>query len=191
VSRVCTARLCELIQECRAQDEAAWLEFQSRFARIADRVLGRFPNLSQLEREEAQDNARVSAALEINAGRVKATTDGAMVSFMKTVVVNAARDVWRRRRPNDPLPPVLRDDGPSPAERAKFKAQLDCAERVIGTWNPDDRFIFAMKLEQVPSAVIKADLQRLFCLFITVEAVDVRYFRLRAKVRHECGTADD
>jgi len=186
-----TTRLSELVQACRARDDAAWLEFQGCFARIAGRVLERFPNLTRLEREEAQDNARVNVALEIDGGRVKATTDAAVVSFIKTVVSNAARDVWRRRRPNDPLPPLLRDEGPSPAERAKFRMQLECAEQVIGAWNPDDRLIFAMKLEQVPSATIKAELERLFRLFITVEAVDVRYFRLRARVREQCGAGDE
>jgi DNA-directed RNA polymerase specialized sigma24 family protein len=178
--------LGELLVRCRGQEEAAWGEFRTWFRRVAAHVLGRFPNLSPLEREEAEDEARVTVALEISGNRITGTTDGAIASFVRAVVTNAARDVWRRRRPGEPLPPLLRDEDPSPAERAMFQAQLECAETVIRSWSPDNRFIFMMKIERVTAATIKADLERLFGLFLSIETIDVRFFRLRREVRRRC-----
>lgn len=156
-------------------------------------MLGQFGNLTPLEREEAQDDARVRIALEIEGQRIKAETDGAAVSFMRTVVTNAARDIWRRRRPHEPLPPLLRDGGPSPAERARDRATLQCIERLAQSWSLENRLIFALKLEGTPSTAICADLDRLCGLAISVEAVDVRFSRLRAELRRLCGedAADD
>jgi len=185
-----SGKLLDLIQRCRNHDEAAWAEFRAWFGRVAARVLSRFSNLTPVEREEAQDDARVKVALEIEAGRITAETDGGVVMFIRTVVLNTARDAWRRRRPNDPLPPMLRDQSPSPAEQARFKAQLDCIQALSETWSVDNRFVFGMKLQQVPSTIIKGDLERLFGLFITVEAVDVRFFRLRAELRRRCEIED-
>ena len=178
--------LVSLLERCRDQDAAAWREFRQRFGRIAGRVLAGFGNLTPLEREEAEDTARVATSLEIDAGRIKAATDGAVVGFLRTVISNAARDVWRRRRPGEPLPPLLDDGAPSPLARARQHAELDCAQRVIASWDSTSRFIFLMKLESVSTAVIKADLERLFNVFLSPEAVDVRFFRLRADVRRQC-----
>jgi hypothetical protein len=125
-------------------------------------------------------------ALEISGDRITATTDGAIVSFARTVIMNAARDVWRRRRPATSLPPLLRDESPSPAERAKSQAQIECAERVIRSWSPENRFLLMMKLEGVAAATIKTDLERLFGLFVSTETIDVRFFRLRGEVRQRC-----
>ena len=69
--------------------------------------------------------------------------------------------------------------------------KLECAEQVLQTWNADDRFIFVMKVERVTAGTIKADLERLFGVFITVGAVDVRFFRLRAELRRRCLSGPD
>jgi hypothetical protein len=181
--------LVRLLERCREQDAAAWREFRQRFGRVARRALAGFGNLTPLEREEAEDTARVAVSLEIEGGRVKATTDGAVVGFLRTVITNAARDVWRRRRPGEPLPPRLSDRAPSPLARTGQRAELDCAERVILAWDSTNRFIFLMKLEGVSTAAIKADLARLFNVFLSAEAVDVRFFRLRADLRRQCWQA--
>ena len=54
------------------------------------------------------------------------------------------------------------------------------------TWPPQDQFIFMMKLEQIPSAQIKMDLERVYGVFVTIGAVDVKFSRLRADVRDHC-----
>jgi hypothetical protein len=182
-----------LLERCRGQEEAAWDEFHGWFRRLAAGVLSRFQNLSPVEREEAEDSARVAVALEVSGDRITGTTDGAIVSFVRTVLTNAARDVWRRRRPGTPLPPLLRDEGPSPAERARFQVQLECAETLVRSWSAENRFIFVMKLERAATASIKADLERLFGSFVSARTVDVRFFRLRNEVRRRCldGASDE
>ena len=72
------------------------------------------------------------------------------------------------------------DGGASPQEQVDLASRLACVEKEIGAWSPDSRFIFMMKLEQVSTAGIKLDLERLYGVFLTTEAVDVRYFRLRS-----------
>lgn len=182
-------QLCRLLERCHEQDEGAWAEFHPRFHRLAAQVLARFSNLTPLEREEAEDAARVAVALEINKGQMKATTDGAAIGFMRAVLTNAARDVWRRRRPSDPLPSTVAADAPSPWDETQSRVQLEGVERAIQSWSAENRFVFMMKLQEVSAATIKADLERLFGLFITTEAVDVRYFRLRQELRRRCGDA--
>ncbi len=178
--------IVELLGRCRKSDEAAWAEFRPWFRRVATRVLGRFTTLSPVEREEVEDFARVAVAMAISEGRVKAQTDGEAVSYVRTVVTNAARDAWRRHRAEDPLPLLLRDNRPSAHERLDQTGRLECVERVIASWTADNRFVFMMKLESVSTAAIKADLERLFGLFVTTQAVDVRYFRLRNALRRAC-----
>jgi len=185
-----TSSLGELLERCREQDESAWAEFRSSFHRIALRVLARFRGLSRLEKEEAEDTARVAVAIEISEGRVKAKTDGEAVSYARTVVTNAARDVWRRRRPGAPLPMFLRDGQPSPLDRASVAALLRRTKELIDSWSAENRFVFMMKLENVSTLAIKEDLERLFGVFLTPEAVDVRFFRLRAVVREYCSKGD-
>jgi hypothetical protein len=157
---------------------------------VAWRVLARFPALSPLEREEIEDGARVAVALAISEGRVRAGSDGEAVSYVRTVVTNAARDAWQRRRAEVPLPELLKDGGASPQEQVDLASRLACVEQEIGSWSPDSRFIFMMKLEQVSTAGIKLDLERLFGVFVTTEAVDVRYFRLRSALRRACLDGD-
>lgn len=175
--------LVDLLRRCRAQEESAWTEFRGWFHGLAARVLARFANLTPLEREEAEDMARVSIALEVGDGRVKAEGDGAVVGYARIVLANAARDVWRRRRPQEPLPPDLGDRSPTPAERAAVRAELARLERRIGAWSAEDRFIFVMKLDGASTATIQADLARLFGRHVSPEAIDVRVHRLRGALR--------
>jgi DNA-directed RNA polymerase specialized sigma24 family protein len=153
----------------------------------------RFPTLSFLEKEEIEDSARVAVAIEISQGRVKAKSDGEITSYVRTVITNAACDVWRRRRPGQELPLFLGGDGRSPLDRASIRDQLGCVENLVNSWSPENRFIFMMKLEQVTAGTIKRDLERLFGTFITTEAIDVRFFRLRSTLRRQClgGDGDD
>jgi len=146
-------------------------------------VLARFPNLTPVEREEAEDVARVAMALEVSEGRVKSEADGAVVGYARVVLANAARDAWRRRRPSEPLPRDLTDRGPTPAERVALQAELSRLEGLVGAWSAEDRFIFVMKLDGVSTATIKADLERLYGRYVTPEAIDVRFHRLRARLR--------
>lgn len=178
--------LGELFEQCREQDESAWAEYRAWFHRIALRVLGRLGGLSRLESEEVEDTARVKVAVEISEGRVRAKTDGEAVSYARTVLTNAARDTWRRRRSGELLPPWLSDDRPSPLDRATAANLLGRAEALVASWSPENRFIFLMKVENVSAQTIKGDLERLFGLFLTVEAVDVRFFRLRVTLRERC-----
>ena len=178
--------IVELFGRCRKSDEAAWAEFRPWFRRVATRVLGRFATLSPVEREQVEDFARVAVAMAISEGRINAQTDGEAVSYVRTVVTNAARDAWRRHRAEEPLPLLLRDNRPSAHERLDQTGRLQCVEKVIASWTADNRFVFMMKLESVSTAAIKADLERLFGLFVTTEAVDVRFFRLRNALRRAC-----
>lgn len=156
------------------------------FRRLARRVLARFSDLTPLEREEAEDAARVKVALEISHHGITGTSSGEITNFAKRVVTNCARDIWKRRRLNEPLPPLLRDEGPSPWEAAKFQGQLECAKSVLAAWSQENRWIFMMKLNNVTAATIKADLERLFGTYIAVESVDARFSRLRAELRRRC-----
>ncbi len=149
-------------------------------------MLARFPNLSELERGEAEDRARANVSERMLLGRVKGLTDWEIRGFVHTVLINCARDVWRQRRPAEPLPPRLRDTGPRPDRQAELRAKLECAKKLMRTWPKQDQFIFMMKLEEVPAATIKTDLERLYGVFVTVGAVDVKFSRLRAAVRDHC-----
>jgi hypothetical protein len=68
----------------------------------------------------------------------------------------------------------------------EIRSKLECSKKLIRTWPPEDQFIFMMKLEQVPAATIKVDLERLYGVFVTIGAVDVKFSRLRASVRDHC-----
>lgn len=178
--------LLDVLRRCQNHDEAAWQVFHVWFRRLASRVLTRFPDLSPLEREEAEDAARVKVALEISHHGITGTSSGEITNFGKRVVTNCARDIWKRRRPTEPLPPLLRDDGPSPFEAAKFQSEIECAKRVLAEWGQENRCIFMMKLDNIAAATIKADLERLFGLYIAIESVDARFSRLRAELRQRC-----
>ena len=178
--------LPELIRRCRGGDAAGWAQFLVWFRLIAVRVLARFRNLSEVERGEAEDRARAKVFSEIMSGGIKGASNWEIRGFVHTVVTNTARDVWRQRRPVEPLPPLLRSGDPWPDRRAELRVQLDCVKHLVWTWPPQDQFIFIMKLEQVPAATIKADLERLYGVFVTVGAVDVKFSRLRSHIRDEC-----
>jgi hypothetical protein len=178
--------LADLLERCRLRDETAWHAFHEWYGRLARRVLARYPTLTPVEREEAQDAARVRLAVQISDGKVRGTTGGEITNFAKVLLVNCARDVWKRKRPMEPLPPFLRDEGPSPWETARFSAQLDCARQLIDSWSADDRLIFLMKQENVSASLIKADVARLFGFFISEAAVDTRVYRLRNELRRHC-----
>jgi hypothetical protein len=151
----------------------------------------RFRNLTDVERGEAEDRARAKVSAEIMSGGVRGETNWEIRGFVQTVVTNSARDVWRQRRPEEPLPPLLRDqDGPWPDRWAELRAKLECSKKLMKTWPPPDQFIFMMKLEQVPASTIKLDLERLYGVFVTVGAVDVKFSRLRANVRDHCFGVD-
>lgn len=178
--------LLDLLRRCQNHDEAAWQDFHLWFRRLARRVLTRFPDLSPLEREEAEDAARVKVALQISHDGITGTSSGEITNFGKRVVTNCARDIWKGRRPSEPLPPLLRDGGPSPFEAAKFQAEIECARGLLAGWSQENRCIFMMKLDNIAAATIKADLGRLFGLYIAVESVDARFSRLRAELRQRC-----
>ncbi|MBI2206102.1 MAG: hypothetical protein HYU41_19875 [Candidatus Rokubacteria bacterium] len=179
-----TSRIVELLRRCREHEEAAWSDFHVWFRQIAARVLDGFRNLTPVEREEAEDTARVTMALGITDGRVRAEGDGAAVTYARVVITNAARDIWRRRRPTEPLPAGLEDAAPTAAQRAALLDELGRIERAVGAWNAEDRFIFVMKLHGGSTAAIRADLERLYGTYVSAEAIDVRFHRLRRQLRH-------
>lgn len=175
-----------LIRRCSANDEVAWEEFCSCFRRVTAGILSGFQNLHPVERELAGDNARANIVKAVLGGRIEGTTNGEILGFFQTVATNCARDVWRERHPTDPLPPLLRDLNPSPFEAARSRAQLECVRKVMGSWPPDNQFLFVMKLDRVTTATIKADLERKFHVFISPEGVDTRFHRLREELRQRC-----
>lgn len=179
-----------LLRRCRVNDEAAWEEVYVCLRRVTAGVLSGFQNLSPIERELAGENARaniIGAALE---GRIGGTTNGEILRFFQGVVTNCARDVWRGRHPTEPLPPLLRDCSPSPLEATRARAQLDCVRKAVQSWPSDNRFLFVMKVNGVTTAAIKADLERRFHVFISLEAVDTRFHRLREELRRRCEGTD-
>ena len=177
-----------ILRRCQANEEAAWEEFCSCLRRVTIGVLSRFQNLTPIERELAGEQARahiLDAALE---GRIEGATNGQLLRFLRTVVINCARDVWRQRHPMETLPDNLRDRNPSPAEAAATRAQLNCVRKIMQSWTPDNRFIFLMKLNRVSAAGIKTDLERIFHVAIGTEAIDTRFHRLREELRRRCGS---
>jgi hypothetical protein len=152
-------------------------------------VLSGFQNLSPLERELAADNARANIISAMLEARIEGTTNGEILRFFQTVVTNCARDVWRERHPTEPLPPGLRDRGASPLEAARSRMQLECVRKVMESWSADNRFLFVMKLNGVTTLAIKGDLEHRFRVFISPEAVDVRFHRLRQELRRRCEEA--
>jgi DNA-directed RNA polymerase specialized sigma24 family protein len=176
-----------LVRRCSRGGNDACKILLATFTRVAGWVLAGFRNLSRLEREEAEDAARVKVFEKLTVDGLQADTDGAVVAFFRAAVYNSAIDVWRRRVPTGPWADVTDEAPGSPHHSAQQRAALECAEQVIHSWDPEDRFIFIMKLDGAPTATIKTDLERLFGLFITTGAVDVRFSRLRADVRERCG----
>jgi len=185
-----TIDLPGLLRRCRASDDSAWEECYACVRRVTAGVLSGFQNLSPLERELAADNARANIISAMLEARIQGTTNGEILRFFQTVVTNCARDVWRERHPTDPLPPGLRDRSPSPLEAARSRMQLECVRKVMESWSEDNRFLLVMKLNRVSTVDIKTDLERRFHKFISPEAVDVRFHRLRQEPRRQCeGTA--
>lgn len=176
----------DLLRRCRESDEEAWSEVFHLFRRVARRVLNGFPNLTSAEREDAEDRALTTLVAEVQRDGLRGTSRGEMVAFVRVVVTNSARDAWRRRRPTEPLPPGLREDGPNPAHRTEIRSQLDCARAIIASWPPIDQFVFIMKLEDVSAAAISVDAERLYGMSLTSGAIDVKFSRLRAQLRQRC-----
>lgn len=176
----------DLLRRCRESDEEAWSELLYFFRQVARRVLNGFPNLTPVEREEAEDDARATLVTEVQRDGLRGTSRGEMVAFVRVVVINSARDIWRRHRPTEPPPPDLGEDGANPAHDAAIRQQLDRARTIIASWPPIDRFVFIMKLNNVSAAAISADAARLYGVSLTTGAVDVKYSRLRAQLRRQC-----
>ena len=179
-----------LLRRCLANDEAAWGECYACVRRVSAGILSRFQNLSPVERELAGDNARAKIVGAIVEGRVEGGTTGEILKFFQTVVTNCAHDAWRTRHRADPLPPTLQDQTPSPFEAARSRAQLECVDKVVHSWSADDRFLLIMKVNGVTTASIKTDLERRFHVFISSEAIDTRFHRLREQLRQRCERKD-
>ncbi len=175
-----------LLRRCLASDETAWEECYACIRRVSAGILSRFQNLSPVEREMAGDNARANIVSAILDGRIERGTNGEILGFFRTVVTNCAHDAWRARHPAGPLHPTLQDRAPSPFEAARSKAQLDCVHKVVQSWSADDRFLLIMKVNGVTTATIKTDLERMFHVFISSEAIDTRCHRLREQLRQRC-----
>jgi len=114
---------------------------------------------------------------------MNAAGEGAVVAYARVVIVNAARDVWRRRRPSEPLPFEVHDGAPSAMELASLRSAVDRIERAVHGWTTEDRFVFVMKLDGFSTAAIRADLARRFGTYVSAEAIDVRFHRLRKTLR--------
>jgi len=171
---------------CRKDDHAAWQEFLRRLHSLARGVLWRYW-LSPLEREEIEDRVRVNLVQAIMAGRFDQMEDPAR--YITAAVRNAARDTLRQRWPQRNVPSVESDHpegGVSPLEHTRVREQAQCVEALVRAWGAVDRFIFVAKLEGVATATIQQRLLELFEQISSAGAIDVRFNRLRKRLRKHC-----
>lgn len=180
--------LLVILEGCRQGDTRSWEAFLTWFSALSSRVLAGFPNLHPLEREEAADEARLKLVAEIQAHRLKADYPGEVVNFARLVVKRQALDVFRARRLRADLRADITSVEGSPFTSAESRLRLECLERLLEQqWSPENRLIFMMKINDVPSTRIQTELARIFGLHVEAGTIDVRFHRLRREALKACG----
>ena len=184
--------LPDLFRRCQRKEEAACEAVYRWISRTAAGILGRdFSNLSRVERDEAADRARYRIAEAMTLGRIAAVSAGnnwPIIAYVKQVVENAARDVARQRHGTEGSDQLDAHpaSGPGPDRMAIGREVLACIERVLNSLEAADRFIFVLKCNGVSTRTIAADVQRLYQIAVTTQAIDTRFSRLRVKIQREC-----
>jgi hypothetical protein len=180
--------LLAMVEGCRRGDTRSWETFLTWFSELSGRVLAGFPNLHPLEREEAADEARLKLVAEIQAHRLKADYPGEVVNFARLVVKRQALDLFRTRRPRADLCSEIASAEGSPLTSAESRLRLACLERLLNhRWSAENRFIFIMKINDVPSTRIQTELASAFGLHVEPGSIDVRFHRLRQEALRACG----
>jgi len=178
--------LLEMLEGCRTGHEAAWEAFVGWFSMVSTRVLAGFPNLHPIEREEAAAHARFKIVGEIRNGRLKATYPGELVNFVRVVVKREAIDRGRGRGPHEGISADLPDRSLSaPSARAESRLRLDCIEKLLLTETEDTRLIVVMKMNGVPTEVIRAELAN-SKVYIDAATVDGRFHRFKKHALKAC-----
>jgi DNA-directed RNA polymerase specialized sigma24 family protein len=180
--------LLAMMEGCRQGDTQAWEAFLTWFSALSGRVLAGFPNLHPLEREEAADEARLKLVAEIQAHRLKADYPGEIVNFARLVVKRQALDLFRARRLRADLRAQIASAEASPFTSAESRLRLECLEKLLyHQWSAENRFIFMMKINDVPSTRIQTELANGFGLHVAPGTIDVRFHRLRREALKACG----
>jgi DNA-directed RNA polymerase specialized sigma24 family protein len=180
--------LLVMMEGCRQGDTRAWEAFLAWFSALSGRVLAGFPNLHPLEREEAADEARLKLVAEIQAHRLKADYPGEVVNFARLVVKRQALDLFRTRRSRAEIHSQIASAEVSPLTSAESRLRLECLERLLNhQWSAENRFIFMMKINNVPSTRIQTELASSFGLHVGPGTIDVRFHRLRREALKACG----
>jgi hypothetical protein len=182
--------LLVMVEGCRRGETQSWEAFLTWFSALSGRVLAGFPNLHPLEREEAADEARLKLVAEIQAHRLKADYPGEVVNFARLIVKRQALDVFRTRRPRADLHAQIAtaEASISPLTTAESRRRLECLERLLNhQWSAENRFIFMMKINDVPSTRIQTELASTFGLHVEPGTIDVRFHRLRREALKACG----
>lgn len=184
--------LPDLFRRCQRKEEAACEAVYRWVSRMAAGILNRgFPNLSRVEREEAADRARYRIVEAMMLGRidaVNANNNWPLIGYVRHVIENAAKDVVRQRHDIEGTDQLEAHpaSGSSPDRSAIAREVLTCIERVLNSLEAVDRFIFVLKWNDVSTRTIAADVRRIHQAVVTTQAIDTRFSRLRAKIRHEC-----
>ena len=182
ITQVRRARPCPISLTCLSFSDAV----------VAAGVLKqRFSNLSRVEREEAADRVRYRITEAMMLGRIEgmdASTSWPIIAYVKKVVDSAAIDVWRARHEVESSDDLVArtGSGPSPEAWTAARERLACIKRVLSSLAEEDRFVFVLKLEGVPTLAVVGDVLRMFHVAVTTQAIDTRFSRLRARIQREC-----
>ncbi|MGH7334357.1 MAG: hypothetical protein ACREKS_16765 [Candidatus Rokuibacteriota bacterium] len=179
--------LLVMVEGCRRGDTQSWEAFLTWFSALSGRVLAGFPNLHPLEREQAADEARLKLVAEIQTHRLKADYPGEVANFARLVVKRQALDLFRTRRPRADLRSQIASAEVSPLTSTESRLRLECLERLLNQWSAENRFIFMMKINDVPSTRIQTELASSFGLHVGPGTIDVRFHRLRRVALKACG----
>ena len=184
--------LPDLFRRCQRKEEAACEAVYRWISRTAAGILGRdFSNLSRVERDEAADRARYRIAEAMTLGRIAAVSAGnnwPIIAYVKQVVENAAIDVSRQRHDTEGSDQLEAHpaSGPGPEGMAIAREALACIERVLTSLEATDRFVFVLKWKGVSTRTVAEDVRRVFQTAMTPQAIDTRFFRLRARIQRDC-----
>lgn len=179
-----------LIQQAAIGDRQAWDHFVTQYTPFVWRVLGKFHNLSQAEKEDLSQEV-FTVLLEKGLQAFRGTTIHEFRVYLKTITENKAKSFLRRHgRRLEVLDPFLIDeDGdegslpedpdPTPEEQAAILEQLRGVQRCIQELPAVDQEIFWM---QVRGYAYKEMTLR---LGMPQGTIGVKFQRAKAKIE-EC-----
>jgi hypothetical protein len=177
-----------MLEGCMRDDPQSWVSFLSWFSRLSGRVLGGFPNLHPLEREETVAESRLKLVAEIQAHRLKPNYPGELVNYARLLVKREAIDRLRAQHPRVDIPADVASPDVLPSRQVEARLRVECLERLLReTWSVENRFIFMMKINEVPSHTIQSELARSFGFHVEPGTIDVRFHRLRRDALKACG----